>query len=74
MCQINRLKCSLLGSGLFLQPPPWVDGQRRKNERSRREGGEREGREVVLTIDLQLERELDLVVLVEGSHSIVAGF
>lgn len=69
MCQINRLKCSLLGSGLFLQPPPWVDGQRR-----RREGGEREGREVVLTVDLQLERELDLVVLVEGSHSIVAGF
>jgi hypothetical protein len=52
-----------------------VGGWAEKEGREMEEGGrgERE-REVALTIDLQLEGELDLIVLVEGSHSIVARF
>lgn len=39
-----------------------------------KEGGGGSKKEVMFTVDLQLERELGLCILVEGPHSVVASF
>lgn len=50
------------------------EGRERFELGGRERGRRREQKEVMFTVDLQLERELGLCILVEGPHSVVASF